>query len=127
MVGGLANEVFSSFLVPGRVPAYGQAVQAVGTAVGSGFLGQVLGTLPVPGALSHQRQTGQGIDVAAVGDLLKEGLRPFPIPSLLQHHIGLGEASVGVPERGGRTQSASGAAAVLFEVVSEPEHRQRRR
>ncbi len=134
VVGGLPSEVFGALPIPGPLPHPGQAGQGAGVAVVGGLPVEVFGALPIPGLLPQLGQAEQGVGAAVVGGAVSEVVGPLQaVPGLgcrgkVVQIVGVGEVGEGgVPEGNGRTQRSAGGAAVLFEVVGEPEHRPRSR
>ncbi len=102
MVGSLPRQRFSALPVSCLLLHHGQGVQGLGAAVVGGAVAEVVGPLEAVAVLGG---FGELVQVVGVGE------------------VGVG----GVPERSGWAQVAASGAAVLFEIVGEPEHRSRRR
>ncbi|MEU3282763.1 winged helix-turn-helix domain-containing protein, partial [Streptomyces antibioticus] len=127
-VGSLQSHGLGPNQVPGLNPEAGQVEQGVGLAVVCGLAVQGLGPLDVPSLPSQIGQELQGIGAAVGGGTEKELVGPLEaVPSLccpgeVVEVGGVGEVDVGgVPEGCGWAEAAAGRAAVLFEVVGEPE------
>ncbi|KUN34780.1 hypothetical protein AQJ27_49025 [Streptomyces olivochromogenes] len=128
VVCGLPEQGFGALPVPGLLPHLGQAVQDVGAAAVGDLPGQGFGALPVPGLLPHLGQAEQSGGAAVGGGAVAEVVGPLQAVAFLgclgevAQVVGVDEVGVGgVPEGGMRAQVAAGGAAVLFEVVGEPE------
>ncbi|MGI5451424.1 hypothetical protein ACQEVM_37830 [Streptomyces sp. CA-243310] len=130
LVGGLPVEGFGAFPVPGLLPHLGKGVQGSDVASVAGLSVQGFGALPVPGPLLNIGKVAQDVGVAEVGGAVEEVVSPLQAVAFkgfageAAQVVGVGDVGVGgVPKRCGWAEVRAGGAAVLFQVVGEPETR----